>query len=103
MTKPNIAGLGSIKVTLEIHKKYNYCTCGNSNNQPFCDGSHKNTQFSPLTFIAEKPEARLCLCKHSKNLPFCDGSHKELPGYVAPTSSPNSTESGNSTNSTSEN
>ena len=29
-------------------KKYYWCACGKSTNQPFCDGSHKGTDFSPI-------------------------------------------------------
>jgi len=25
------------------------CTCGQSKNSPYCDGSHKGTPFTPLT------------------------------------------------------
>ena len=24
-----------------------FCTCGTSSNQPYCDGSHKGSEFSP--------------------------------------------------------
>ncbi len=58
---------------------YWFCSCGNSKNQPFCDGSHKGTGISPLKFtIDEKQKVALCGCKHSKNLPFCDGTHNSL-------------------------
>ncbi|KAE9537819.1 hypothetical protein AGLY_005791 [Aphis glycines] len=30
------------KITLEKDKKYNWCSCGMSRQQPFCDGTHKN-------------------------------------------------------------
>ena len=29
-------------------KKYAWCSCGKSDKQPFCDGSHKGTEFSPI-------------------------------------------------------
>jgi CDGSH-type Zn-finger protein len=58
---------------------YWWCACGRSKAQPFCDGSHKGTEFSPLkTEIKEKKTVAWCACKHSKNKPFCDGSHKSL-------------------------
>lgn len=58
---------------------YYYCTCGKSANQPFCDGSHKDTDFTPLVFeMKEKKKVALCQCKQTKNAPFCDGSHKSL-------------------------
>jgi len=47
--------------------------------QPFCDGSHKGSEFSPVKFtIGEAQKMWLCGCKHSGNKPFCDGSHKKL-------------------------
>lgn len=76
---PKIAKKGPYKVELEEGKSYYWCTCGESKNQPFCDGSHKGGEFTPLNFKAEKSgEHYLCGCKHSKNKPFCDGSHNEL-------------------------
>jgi len=58
---------------------YWWCTCGNSKNQPFCDGSHKGTGFAPhKTELTEAKTVAWCACKHSKNGPFCDGSHKAL-------------------------
>lgn len=58
---------------------YYWCTCGNSKNQPFCDGSHVGSKFIPQKFTAEETEtAYLCGCKETKNAPFCDGSHQKL-------------------------
>ncbi|MFA5263683.1 MAG: CDGSH iron-sulfur domain-containing protein [Opitutaceae bacterium] len=58
---------------------YAWCSCGASNKQPFCDGSHKGSGFSPVkTIIAEPKTVAWCGCKHSKNPPFCDGSHSKL-------------------------
>lgn len=77
MDKPIIANNKPISVELEKGKEYYFCTCGRSNNQPFCDGSHKGSGFTPKAFSAERDgEAWLCQCKHTNNIPFCDGSHK---------------------------
>ncbi|MBF0218411.1 MAG: CDGSH iron-sulfur domain-containing protein [Gammaproteobacteria bacterium] len=58
---------------------YYYCSCGRSQKQPFCDGSHRGTDFTPQPFTAEKSETLyLCGCKQTANPPFCDGSHKNL-------------------------
>lgn len=79
MDKPVIADNQPKKVSLDKDKKYFFCTCGRSGNQPFCDGSHKDTSFTPKAFIAEKDgDNWLCACKHSGNQPFCDGSHKQF-------------------------
>jgi len=78
-TLPRIAAKAPVKAALEEGKDYWYCTCGLSANQPFCDGSHKGTEFAPKKFTAEKTgDAWLCQCKHTANAPFCDGSHKGL-------------------------
>lgn len=59
---------------------YSWCACGRSQNQPFCDGSHAGTGFSPLTVeISEKRLVSWCGCKRSKKGAFCDGTHKSLP------------------------
>lgn len=76
--KPTIAGTKSIVLELEPGT-YSWCTCGKSQNQPLCDGSHKGSTFTPMKFeITEKKKVALCTCKHTSNKPFCDGSHKKL-------------------------
>ena len=68
-----------LPVTLKKNKVYFWCACGKSSNQPFCDGSHKNTKFSPVKLEASKLEEVLfCGCKNTNNPPFCDGSHLKL-------------------------
>lgn len=58
---------------------YFWCSCGQSENQPFCDGKHKGTGLAPVKFVVEAAKkAALCNCKYSKNQPFCDGSHSSL-------------------------
>jgi CDGSH-type Zn-finger protein len=77
--EPRVAGTSPKAVELEADKKYAFCTCGRSENQPFCDGSHKVTSFKPHVFTAEQPgEAWLCMCKQTGNVPFCDGTHKTV-------------------------
>tara|TARA_R110002050_G_scaffold56512_1_gene126937 strand:- start:16924 stop:17154 length:231 start_codon:yes stop_codon:yes gene_type:complete len=67
-----------IAVDLEKDKKYSWCTCSHSENQPFCDGSHRAAKATPpLTFeVGEAKKAYLCTCKLTSNPPYCDGSHK---------------------------
>ena len=58
---------------------YAWCACGRSSNQPYCDGSHKGTEFSPyIEKIEETKRVAWCGCKHTNGVPFCDGSHKNL-------------------------
>ena len=79
MSKPVIAQKGPYAVDLEKGKQYAWCACGRSSNQPFCDGSHQGTEFSPTVFKAEESKtAYLCGCKHTGNKPFCDGTHAKL-------------------------
>ena len=72
------AGSGPIEVELEEGKTYFWCSCGESKNQPFCDGSHKDTEFEPVKFVAHSTCAVwLCACKKTRNQPHCDGSHNK--------------------------
>lgn len=58
---------------------YWWCACGRSQNQPFCDGSHKGTSFTPVAHeITEKKLVSWCGCKQSALGPICDGFHKTL-------------------------
>lgn len=78
---PVVADRKPRAVQLEKGKEYWWCACGRSKNQPFCDGSHKGTGFTPHGFTAEESgEAWLCMCKRTANRPFCDGTHNKLDG-----------------------
>lgn len=58
---------------------YAWCSCGLSSNQPFCDGSHKGTEYRPIIeTITETKTVAWCGCKHSSKGAFCDGSHTKL-------------------------
>ena len=58
---------------------YWWCSCGKSSSQPFCDGSHKGTDFTPVALeITEKKKYGLCGCKQTKTPVMCDGSHKDI-------------------------
>ncbi len=79
MSKPKIADRKPAKVELKKGEEHYWCACGQSGNQPFCDGSHRTTDITPKQFIAEESgKAYLCMCKHSKNAPYCDGTHAKL-------------------------
>ena len=78
MDKPDIAQKSPYVLELGPGT-YWWCACGKSKTQPFCDGSHKGTEFTPMEFTTtEKKTVALCQCKQTKNPPFCDGSHKGL-------------------------
>jgi CDGSH iron-sulfur domain-containing protein 3 len=79
MNSPFIAQKSPIPVAVEAGKDYWWCSCGQSKAQPFCDGSHKGSDFRPMQFTAEKSETKyFCACKQTKGRPFCDGGHKAL-------------------------
>jgi CDGSH-type Zn-finger protein len=79
MTDPVVAGRAPITVDVEEGKSYWWCACGLSKKQPFCDGSHKGTSFTPVAYTPEKSgKAWFCGCKATGNQPLCDGTHNKL-------------------------
>ncbi len=79
MSDPVIAQKEPIAVEVQEGKSYWWCACGKSQKQPFCDGSHKGTDFVPTEYKAEKGgKVFFCGCKHSGKQPLCDGSHANL-------------------------
>ena len=80
MSSPVVAAKAPIPVDVEAGKSYWWCTCGQSSKQPFCDGSHKGSEFAPMKYDAAKSEKLwFCACKATGKAPLCDGSHKKLP------------------------
>ena len=66
-----------LSVYCHIGKRYLWCRCGHSKKQPWCDGRHKGTGFTPIKFTVEveDPESYLCGCKQTGMQPYCDGTH----------------------------
>jgi CDGSH-type Zn-finger protein len=78
MGTPEIGAKFPAVITMEPGT-YQWCRCGRSKTQPFCDGAHKGTDFTPLEFVlGEKKQVALCQCKRTEGEPHCDGSHKNL-------------------------
>lgn len=76
---PNIAQKAPYPVEVEAGKSYFWCACGKSSKQPFCDGSHKGSAFTPLKYDAtQSKKVFFCGCKHAGKAPLCDGTHKDL-------------------------
>ena len=79
MSEAVVAQKAPIGADVEEGKSYFWCACGRSANQPFCDGSHKGTDFTPVKYDADKTgKVFFCCCKHTGAQPVCDGSHKDL-------------------------
>jgi CDGSH-type Zn-finger protein len=79
MATPEIPQKAPYPVDIEAGKDYWWCACGRSSKQPFCDGSHKGTEFVPTRYTAaETKTAYFCGCKQSGNGVMCDGTHKRL-------------------------
>ncbi|HJV27293.1 MAG TPA: CDGSH iron-sulfur domain-containing protein [Aromatoleum sp.] len=79
MSDATIAQKAPYAVDVEAGKSYWWCSCGKSASQPFCDGSHNGSEFTPVEYKAEESKtAYFCGCKHGNNHPLCDGSHQVL-------------------------
>ena len=79
MAEPNIAQKAPFPVDVTAGKKYFWCACGKSTNQPFCDGSHSDTEFTPVAYEADKDRTLyFCGCKRTAGAPLCDGTHSSL-------------------------
>ena len=79
MSDPTRASDTPYAVEVESGKSYFWCACGESKSQPFCDGSHKSTEFTPVKYEAtESKKVFFCGCKASSSQPMCDGSHKKI-------------------------
>lgn len=78
MSEPVIADNKPVVLELEAGTYY-WCKCGKSAKQPFCDGAHQGTDFTPMAFtLTETKKVALCNCKHTDGPPFCDGAHTKL-------------------------
>jgi len=57
--------------------KHAYCMCRHSRQFPYCDGTHRGTEISPIkVMIEEAKTVAWCACGDSANKPYCDGSHR---------------------------
>ena len=77
--QPVVAQKTPYAVEVEAGKKYWWCSCGQSAKQPFCDGAHNGTSFTPLEYAAAKDgTVYFCGCKATTRVPMCDGSHNKF-------------------------
>ena len=78
MAEPACPSKAPIKLDLEPGT-YWWCSCGLSSKQPFCDGSHKGSEFTPVKVEAESAQTVFfCACKQSAKAPRCDGTHSKI-------------------------
>lgn len=78
MSKPACPKKSAYAVEVEAGD-YWWCSCGLSKKQPFCDGSHQGSEFTPVKHtVAEKGKVYFCGCKQTGNPPLCDGSHNKI-------------------------
>ena len=60
------------KLDVVSGKSYFICQCGQSAKYPLCDGSHKNTSYSPEKYIAPADTSiSVCGCNELKTV-ICD-------------------------------
>lgn len=65
-------------IEVKAGESYYWCACGLSAKQPFCDGSHKGSSFTPVKVSPDKDgKLYFCGCKASAKAPLCDGSHNK--------------------------
>lgn len=80
--KPIVTQCGAYKLEMEPGT-YLWCACGRSATQPFCDGSHQGTSFTPLEVeITEKRRYGWCGCRASLKGSMCDGAHKKIAPVI---------------------
>ena len=89
MTEAVIADNKPLSTGLQAGEEYNWCACGRSGSQPFCDGSHVGRGLSPVSFRPDSTgEALLCACKRTGTPPYCDGSHTQFSEAQVGTTGP---------------
>lgn len=67
------------KIAVKQGEKIAFCLCGRSANGPYCDGSHKNTEFRPAVVTFDRAKTiYACGCQQSATRPYCDGTHNKL-------------------------
>jgi len=70
MTQPKIHTKAPAKIVLEKGKMYAFCTCGHSDMQPFCDGTHRE-KAPEYKFLSSEPIAidlAYADANHSRNI-----------------------------------
>jgi CDGSH-type Zn-finger protein len=80
---PRATACEPINIRVEAGKVYSWCSCGLTENDPFCDSNHKKvigTPFRSVKVLFEKEqEVLFCRCRKTRTPPFCDNSHLSVP------------------------
>lgn len=85
---PIIQGYYPYNLYLQKGKVHLWCSCGMSDNSPWCNGvcNHSVSRNRPIYFnVSESGYYKICQCKHSANAPFCNGTHKDYLKHYATT------------------
>ena len=78
MKKAIRAGDTPIGIDVIEGKSYFWCTCGKSFKQPFCDGSHKGSEFTPLIYKAEQSKKVFFAFVNKQTINQCVMAHITL-------------------------
>eukprot|EP01066_Platyproteum_vivax_P005823 Platyproteum_vivax@DN17514_c0_g1_i1.p1 len=73
-------------VNVNSKRGYWWCACGQSKNQPWCDGcGHKGTGMKPILYQPDLAGRKiLCGCKVTERPPYCDASCSWLRAHKRP-------------------
>ncbi len=76
---PKMAKSEPVGIEVLPSKIYSWCSCGLTQEEPFCDNAHRNIAGLPFKSIKvsfDTPQVVwFCQCKRTKTPPFCDGTH----------------------------
>jgi len=72
---------------IETTEELYLCRCGHSQNKPYCDGAHKQSEFNQAGVFVKPPESEedelnegllSIKVQANGNSPFCDGTHGKI-------------------------